>query len=183
MKEAQIALQSKCEGLHNEAQDVKQENYELKKSLSMMNQRIKSLEIVRLRSQIFFKTADALINKADPAANVVEIANKVGISISRSYIKSAVILPKLYFNDRVVAKLEFKDESVKMEFMKNRANIKKSFKEAVFFDVLSKENADLYKSARTCNGGFGHTTNRTCACPKSRKRTESLGTGSTGTIC
>lgn len=148
VKLTQSSLESKFDSLQKELESVKNENKDIKKSFSSLLFRLKTLENVRLRSQIFFKTPTNLIANKDPGANVIEIGASVGINISRNDIKSAVIQTKLSNDEFSLSKLEFRDEFIKFQLLKNRANIKKVFKDAVFFDVLSRENADLFKSAK-----------------------------------
>lgn len=97
---------------------------------------------------MFLKTSVDLLDKKDPAATVVEIATKADLGIQRKDIRSAVVQPRMSGESSTVVKVEFKDEQDKINLMKSRAKIRTQNKDVALFDVLSRENAELYKSAR-----------------------------------
>lgn len=161
LTESHATLRTICNELQKEFTTMTSVNKELKETVDYLTIRVRTLENVRLRSQLFFKTKTSGLNDKDPASTVVDICSAVGLKIQKSDIRSAVVQRKMSGNDSSVVKIDFKDEDSKINIMKNRAKIRTKFNDAAFFDVLSKDNAVLYKSARMlCSKGFAFVYHR-----------------------
>lgn len=158
-----LSLKSLCESndaLCSTVEELKADNKELKTNVCALTLRVKALENVKLRSQIFCKTS-AKFNKEDPAITICEIGNSVGLNFKRSDIRTAVVQHKMSVNGSSVIKVEFKDEVFKFDLLKNRAKIRANFKDFAFFDVLSKENAVLFKQSKELlANGYGFVYHR-----------------------
>lgn len=161
LSESHATFQAKLDGMQKECASIQHENKGLKKIVDSLNVRVKTLENVRLKSQLFFKISSAALDKKEPASTVVKIGAAVGINIQKQDFRSAVVQEKMSGKESSVVKLHFKDEDVKFEFLKNRQQIRTKFKDAAFFDVLSKDNADLYKCSRALlSKGFAFVYHR-----------------------
>lgn len=145
---SQAALQADLKIMFKEFASIRDENKDLKKRIESYEHRIKSYENSKLRTQLFFKSRNDSLDKDDPSKNVISIGVSVGVSIEKSDIKSAVIQERLSGKDSSIVKISFSNETVKYGFLKNRSKIRELYKDVSFFDVLSKENGELYRKAK-----------------------------------
>lgn len=139
------------DNIKSDVKSLKTENLELKKSINQQNIRLKALENVRLKSQCFFKVNNENVDKNKPKSFLMEVVKSIGVDLIESDVKSVVIQPKLSVKGMSVMKIEFKDSDKKFEIMKNKSKCKniKKYEKVSFFDVLSRDAAELYKSAKS----------------------------------
>lgn len=148
LRDTQTNFLSRMNSFDNVISDIKRENLDLKRALASQNLRLQALENMKLKKQLFYKTLKENFNRLDPLSNLIDCCTAAGLQLKKEDFKSAVIQDKMSRDEHIVVKLHFKEEKNKFEILKNKSKIKSFSSKTTFFDVLSRENGNLFKYAK-----------------------------------
>lgn len=140
----------KCNKLTKDMKVMESQNEELKRTVATQNVRLNALENAKLRNQCFLKLPTAKVHKDDLFGNVAAVAEAEEIIIRRDEVAKAMIQFKMSNENSTVIKVEFKDDSKKFEFLRNKSKLRAlaDWKDVFLFDVLSKDSAETFKYAK-----------------------------------
>lgn len=90
------------------------------------------------------------MDKNKPKDYLLEVASAIGVQFVASDIRSVVMQSKLCGKGTSTCKVEFKDSDKKFELMRNKSKMKdnQELANVSIFDVLSRDSAELFKSAK-----------------------------------
>lgn len=163
LSENQKDIQEKQIVVNKQIKNINKETDELNKKIALQNIRLNALENSKLKSMCFLKIPSSSFNKDTFKNYIVTIIAAAGLQVKLDDLKSAIFQQKMSNSHGAIIKIEFKEESMKFEVMKSKSKLRDlpNFKNVTFFDVLSRDAAELFKYAKTLKEcGFKYVYHR-----------------------